>query len=117
LAGTLLGTSGLINAYRGAAADALEGAATIDKTIEAIYRLDFDYSIMSSVMNAVKGMELEMVRQEFAETAWLEVALRIGEKETLLHQLKAHIAGKRLTELDPEDKVEGLKVTYDRTRG
>jgi uncharacterized YigZ family protein len=115
--GTLLGTSGLINAYRGAAADALEGAATIDKTIEAIYRLDFDYSIMSSVMNAVKGMELEMVRQEFAETAWLEVALRIGEKETLLHQLKAHIAGKRLTELDPEDKVEGLKVTYDRTRG
>ena len=41
--GTLLGVSGLINAYRSAAADAIEHAQIIQKTIMDLYEISFEY--------------------------------------------------------------------------
>ena len=41
--GTLLGTSGLINAYRAAALDCIDKARIIERTIESTLILNFDY--------------------------------------------------------------------------
>ena len=41
--GTLLGVSGLINAYREAAVDALEHAEIVEKLVEEIFWVEFDY--------------------------------------------------------------------------
>jgi len=114
--GTLLGTSGLINAYKTSAANALEQACIIEKTVEAIYRLTFDYALMSAVMNAVKKLELEMVRQDFGTIGILEVAIRQGALDETLNRLKALIAKIQFEEAAQLREIEGLKMEYVSTR-
>lgn len=114
--GTLLGTSGLINAYREATAEAFRNAEIIEKTVEDIYRLTFDYSIMSNVMNTVKKLELEQVRQDFGNVGVLEIAIRQSEIFETMRQLKSGISGIRMEEIDEVEKVAGLKIEFLKTR-
>lgn len=114
--GTLLGASGLVNAYKTSAADALANARIIRKTVEDIYRLRFDYALMSQVMNAIKKLDLEMVRQDFGNIGIVEVAIRKSEVEPTLKQMKAAIAGVFLGEVDGLEKIEGLEIKYQYTR-
>jgi uncharacterized YigZ family protein len=87
--GTLLGTSGLINAYREAAAEALRNAEVIECLVKDIFTLDFDYALMPDVMNAVKKLELEVVRQSFEDRGLIEIAIRQSETEAMLLRFKA----------------------------
>ncbi|MCB0678008.1 MAG: YigZ family protein [Saprospiraceae bacterium] len=114
--GTLLGTSGLIQAYRESTAAALAAGEIVERTVEEVFRLNFTYALMSPVMNAVKALELEMVNQDFGEQAALEIAVRQGDRDRLLHELRARIAGKRVEELAPEDAVDGLEIEHLYTR-
>lgn len=52
--GTLLGVSGLINAYRTAAADALDNAAVIERHLAERWTVTFPYSVMNDVMKVFK---------------------------------------------------------------
>lgn len=63
--GTLLGVGGLITAYKQAAADALEHAVIIEKTVNEFYELSFDYLQMSEVMKIIKDEDLEQIQQNF----------------------------------------------------
>jgi uncharacterized YigZ family protein len=115
--GTLLGTSGLINAYKSSAADALEHAEKIEKTIENIYRIAFDYALMSNVMNAVKGLEFEIISQDFSHAAVLDIAVRQSEVEEGIRRLKALIAGIRVEELEQKaDSLKGFEISFLRVR-
>jgi len=114
--GTLLGTSGLINAYRTAAAEALKVANIIEKTVEDIYRLDFDYAIMSDVMNAVKKLKLEIVNQSFTEAGLVEIAIPQSQIKETMRQLRAQIAKVRIEEIDAIKTIEHLEINYIATR-
>lgn len=114
--GTLLGTSGLINAYRNAVKVTFEAAEIIEKTVEDIYQFTFDYSIMSQVMNAVKKEDLEIVKKDFGNTGVLEVAIRQSEIDAKILQLRAQIAEVRIEEAPEIKEIEGLTVQYLRTR-
>jgi len=114
--GTLLGTSGLIHAYKTSASDDLEQATIIEKTVEEVYRLTFDYALMSDVMNAVKKLELEMVRQDFGTIGILEVAIRQGSLDETLNRLKALVAKIRFEEAKKLEKIVGLELKYLYTR-
>ena len=92
--GTLLGASGLINAYKNSAADALVKAQIIEKTVEDVYQLSFDYALMSQVMNAIKKLNLEMIRKDFGNTGIVDVAIRQSEVENAVRQIRA-TAGRR----------------------
>ena len=63
--GTLLGTAGLINAYRTAAADALKNAKIITKTIEVIFRITYSYNAMNEVMRIIKQENLNIINTKF----------------------------------------------------
>lgn len=63
--GTLLGTSGLINAYKSAAADALNNARIVTKTIEMKFKLHFTYPHMNDVMQIMKQENLNIVDTQF----------------------------------------------------
>jgi len=52
--GTLLGVSGLINAYRSAAEDALSNARVIEKQVTESWRITFPYHAMNDVMKVLK---------------------------------------------------------------
>ena len=62
--GTLLGVPGLINAYKTATADALGKAVIIEKWIEEIVSVEFDYPVMSEVLYLLKQSEATIYRQE-----------------------------------------------------
>ena len=114
--GTLLGASGLINAYRESAADALNHAQVVERTVEEIYRITFDYALMSQVMGSIKSLDLEMVRQDFGHAGVLEIAVRLSEVAEKLRSLKAAVAGVYLEEVDGLEKIEGLELEYLYTR-
>ncbi|MEN0003333.1 MAG: YigZ family protein [Bacteroidota bacterium] len=114
--GTKLGTSGLINAYRTAAADALEKAEVIIKTIEDIYEIQFDYSLMSQVMNGIKKLELEMVQQDFGDVAKVQVAIPQRLVSDHLKVLRAAAAQVRIEEIDAIETIDGFRLAYLFTR-
>ena len=108
--GTLLGTSGLINAYKLSAREALENAAIEEQIIEDRFELTFEYAIMSQVMNAVKKLERTIAKQDFGDIGKLDILIRIGEVEGTLLRLKALIGAKRIEEVDEKTEIEGLRI-------
>ncbi len=62
--GSLLGIPGLIHAYKTATADALTPTPTVEKWIEEIVLLDFDYPVMGEVLHILKQSEATIHEQE-----------------------------------------------------
>jgi uncharacterized YigZ family protein len=79
--GTLLGVSGLINAYRNAAAEALKNAVIIQKTIEKEIILSFTYNELAEVMNTIKLENLTIINTRFEEKCNLTFSVRKSEYE------------------------------------
>ena len=73
--GTLLGTSGLINAYKESAKIVIDAAHIVKKIRHTLVRLRFDYTLLSDVMNAIKKLDLDVVRKDFNEIAEIELAI------------------------------------------
>ena len=74
--GILLGASGLANAYKTAARDAIANAKIIDKTIDVHYKLHFEYALMNDVMRILKEYSLTPKNQDFNLDCRLEVDVR-----------------------------------------
>ncbi len=74
--GTLLGVGGLINAYKTAAADALNNASLITKTVNKKIIIHFEYPDMNDVMTLVKEENLKQIEQAFELHCKLEVEVR-----------------------------------------
>lgn len=74
--GTKLGVSGLINAYKTAAHDALSNARIITRTVDAIYKVTFGYATMNEVMRLVKDLNLHLMDQQFDNTCFIRVRVR-----------------------------------------
>lgn len=114
--GTLLGASGLINAYKGSTAAALQRADIVERTVEEIYRLSFGYALMGNVMSSIEHLQLNMIDQHFETTATVDLAIRRSEAAPTLLRLKAAIGNLYLEEVDEETAVEGLKIEWVETR-
>lgn len=74
--GVLLGASGLANAYKTAARDAIAHAEIVERTIDVRYRLRFEYAAMNDVMRIVKDFGLVPTHQDFNLDCQLEVSVR-----------------------------------------
>ena len=108
--GTLLGTSGFINAYRAAAAEALEQAEIEEKVIENVYRMQFGYDLMDKVMTAVSRLQLKILDQQFDNAGQMDFAIRQSEAAQILLQLKAIVGDLYLEEAEAVEKIEGFSV-------
>ncbi len=75
-AGLLLGATGLANAYKTAARDAIDRATIIEKTIDCRYRLSFAYEGMNDVMRILKDYDLKPENQSYNLDCTLEVSVR-----------------------------------------
>lgn len=81
--GTLLGTSGLINAYKTAAAEALKNANIVTKIIEQQFSINFEYSKLSEVMEVVKQKNLNFVKTNFDENCSVLLSIRNSEVQKI----------------------------------
>ena len=85
--GVNLGTSGLIVAYREAAADAIAHAMVELRQVEEIVTYDFPYVMMNDVMRIVKDLQPRIVSQSFDNTCQIQLAIRRSDAPRLRERL------------------------------
>ena len=85
--GVNLGTSGLIVAYREAAADAIAHATIETRQVEETVTYDFPYVMMNDVMRIVKEMQPRIVGQTFDNTCQIRLSIRQSEAPQLRQRL------------------------------
>ena len=85
--GVNLGTSGLIVAYREAAADAIAHCEMEMRQVEEQIRCSFSYPQMNDVMRIVKEMNPRIVSQTFDNTCEIVLSIRQSEAEQLRSKL------------------------------
>lgn len=86
--GTKLGTSGLIVAYRTAAAAAIENAQIETRYVEDIIDYSFTYPLLNEVMRVVKELEPRIVSQTFDNTCYISLAIRKSQAAELRQRLQ-----------------------------
>lgn len=86
--GINLGTSGLIVAYREAAADALANSEIEEKFIEEEVTYSFSYPMMNAVMRIIKDMNPRIINQVFDNTCEVTLSIRKGKADELRTRLK-----------------------------
>ena len=87
--GVNLGTSGLIVAYREAAADAIAHAAIETRQVEEIVKYSFAYPQMNDVMRTVKDMNPRIISQIYDNTCEIVLSIRKSEAEQLRNRLNS----------------------------
>jgi len=98
--GTLLGVPGLINAYKTATQEAIDVAEVVERTVNDVYAVHFDYLQMNDVMKIVKEYDLKVLSQNFDTSCTIHVEMR---------KLQVNeVVGKFET-------IEGIEVDYLRT--
>ncbi len=86
--GTKLGTSGLINAYREAAKEALSLAEPIEKIVETMVDITIKYPDLSDFMHFVKNLDLQIVSSDYGDH---DIHFRVSARNSLLVQLNEKI--------------------------
>lgn len=86
--GTLLGVPGLINAYKMATEDALNQAEVIEKTVQDVYRVEFEYLQMNNVMTLIKDEGLDSFDQKFDLACELKLAINQSEINRIIAKLE-----------------------------
>lgn len=74
--GIKLGTSGLIVAYKAAAAEAITASTIIEKTVDKTVSMMFEYPFMNDVMRIVKEEEPEILEQGYDTDCRMTLRIR-----------------------------------------
>jgi uncharacterized YigZ family protein len=98
--GTLLGVSGLINAYKSAAADAISNADIIKCFVHEYHEISFPYSAINDVMKIIKEESIEQSDQLFELECKIKVRFRVSLKDRIIERL---------------NRVDGIKCQYIET--
>ena len=85
--GIELGTSGLIVAYRTAAAEAIAAAEIEERTVDETFTIQFEYPYLNSVMRIVKEDGPTILAQQFEMDCEMTLRIRQGEAERLRNRL------------------------------
>lgn len=97
--GTKLGVRGLINAYKSSASEAIAASGIIEKTIDEVYSVNFEYPVMNQVMHILKDPEIQILSQDFDLHCVLEYMVRKSHADAVHAKL---------------DKIKGVRVSFIR---
>lgn len=98
--GTLLGVSGLINAYKEAAANAIKNSEIIEKYIQFEYETEFTFENTNAVMKILKNANAKITLQNYESNCLIKFYIRKSLSETTEEQLK---------------KISGIGIKYLKT--
>lgn len=85
--GIKLGTSGLIQAYKAAAAEAIAAAEFVERTVDDVVSFLFEYPFMNDVMRVVKEMNPEIVQQAYD----MDCSMTLRIRRSLMPALKVRL--------------------------
>ena len=86
--GILLGTGGLVVAYKEATADALNQTEIIEKTVDIRISISFDYVLMNDVMRVIKDVNAQITAQTYVNQCMMQLSIRKQDAELLSTKLK-----------------------------
>ena len=95
--GTLLGVSGLINAYKTSAAEVIKECKIVEKFISFNYRINFPFEHLNDVMKLLKQTDCKISAQQFDNDCEISFSIRKANAEACEEKLK---------------KLSGLKLDY-----
>lgn len=84
--GTLLGTGGLINAYKSASLDAINKASIVIRYIEILYRLIFTYEKLGAVMKVLKDEGVNTLNAKYDNECSIIIKVRKNASAHLLEK-------------------------------
>jgi uncharacterized YigZ family protein len=99
--GTLLGVSGLINAYKTAASNSIKNSEIIECSLHEYYEIDFPYISMNDIMKILKEEHTGLSEESFGLECSIIINFRVSAREKIISRLV---------------RVEGLKYRYLETR-
>lgn len=96
--GTLLGVSGLINAYRSAASDAIANATVVEKHLMEKWSLSFPYTSMNDVMKVLRDESCSQSEHRYSgNDVTVEIVFRTSRGDQVTGRL---------------GKISGLKMQW-----
>lgn len=95
--GTLLGVSGLINAYKTSAAEVIKECKIIEKFISFNYMINFPFEHLNDVMKLLKQLDCKITAQQFDNDCEISFSVRKADSEQCEEKLK---------------KLSGLKLAF-----
>jgi uncharacterized YigZ family protein len=102
--GVKLGTSGLIVAYRTAAAEALEAGVFAERLVEKEIKLTFGYEHMNMVMRMVKDLQPRIVNQDYKDNG--DIVMTIAIRLSLVERVQTAfiVNGQSLVKVEVQDE-------------
>lgn len=85
--GIKLGTSGLIVAYKAAAAEAIAAANIVEKTVDEEVAVVFEYPFMNDIMRIVKEEEPAILEQSYD----MDCLMRLRIRQSMMPKLRARL--------------------------
>ena len=95
--GTLLGVSGLIQAYKTSASEVIKGSVIIEKQILFKYSIHFPFEHLNNVMKLLKQLDCKIGAQQFDTNCEISFSIRKADSEQCEEKLK---------------KLSGLKLAF-----
>lgn len=86
--GVKLGTSGLIVAYKTAAAEAISNAEVETRTVDEEYTFSFEYPLMNSVLKVARDLDASIVSQTYDMDCRMTLSIRLGRMQELQEKIK-----------------------------
>ena len=85
--GILLGTSGLTNAYKQSAVDVLANSTIIEKIVESIIEIKFDYLAMNDLMTVLKEHQIGIKESHYGLDCNVKISVRRQMTNIVLEKL------------------------------
>ena len=99
--GIKLGTSGLIVAYKAAAAEAIASATIVEKTVDDEVTVLFEYPFMNDIMRIVKEEEPAIIQQSYD----MDCSMTLRIRRSMMPRLMARL-----------EKVETARIIDDKEK-
>ncbi len=85
--GKKLGASGLINAYKTSAEEALNKGEIKEIKIRSVHIITYQFPRMNDVMRCLKHAEVKIIRQDYADTNEIEFTIPLADEKDVLEPL------------------------------
>jgi uncharacterized YigZ family protein len=86
--GSLLGVPGLINAYKTAAILSIQTIPQVQKAIEVVYSIQFNYTSINDIMIIVKQYNCTVLKQDIQLFCQYEIGIPVNRTEEVLYKFQ-----------------------------
>jgi uncharacterized YigZ family protein len=97
--GTLLGKGGLIKAYKSAAANMLSNARMVIRTVERLYKIEFEYNAMNEVLKILDKEKLKQADNKFDLHCSIITRIKANKEKNIISRLE-RISSVKVSALD-----------------